>query len=66
MTRKYLQVVLLGDSWTWSARTPYGRRYADFLELELQIIMGDQWVVDVAACGDGGWFPGFRTCLERI
>jgi lysophospholipase L1-like esterase len=51
---QYLQVVLFGDSLTWSARAAYGKRYADFLEAELQGQCGTNWMVDVAACGDGG------------
>ncbi len=52
--KQYLQIVLLGDSVTWSARAPYGRRYADCLETAVQKRCGADWVVDVAACGAGG------------
>ncbi len=54
MEKKFLEVVLFGDSMTWSSRAPYGKRYADFLEAGLQARLGDDWVVDVAACGEGG------------
>jgi acyl-CoA thioesterase I len=53
MANQHLQVVLFGDSLTWSARAAYGKRYADFLEAELQAHCGTNWMVDVAACGDG-------------
>lgn len=52
--RRFVQVVLFGDSLTWSAQVPYGERYADHLERELQARLGPEAVVDAAACGDGG------------
>ena len=51
---RFAEVVLFGDSISWSSRAPYGKRYADFIERGLQKGLGDDWVVDVAACGDGG------------
>jgi lysophospholipase L1-like esterase len=51
---KYYQVVLFGDSITWSWRAPYGKRYADYLEYKLQNQLGDNYLIDVAACGNGG------------
>jgi acyl-CoA thioesterase I len=52
--RPYLQVVLFGDSLSWSARAAYGQRYGDYLEAQLQRQAGADCVVDVAVCGDGG------------
>jgi len=54
MTRQFLEIVLLGDSVSWSNQLPYGQRYADFIEAELQERFGETTLVDVAACGDGG------------
>lgn len=54
MARKYLQVVLFGDSVSWSGGAAYGSRYADFLEEALQSAAGKDALIDVAACGDGG------------
>jgi len=50
---RFLQIVLFGNSLSWSWRAPYGKRYADFVEAEIQNhIKG--CIVDVAACGNGG------------
>lgn len=54
MGKKFIEIVLLGDSISWSTRSPYGKRYADFVEAGVQKRLGDQWEVDVAACGQGG------------
>ncbi|MEM2110610.1 MAG: SGNH/GDSL hydrolase family protein [Candidatus Bathyarchaeia archaeon] len=50
---RFLQIVLFGDSLSWSWRAPYGKRYADFIETEIQRHI-DDCIVDVAACGNGG------------
>ncbi|HQL64499.1 MAG TPA: SGNH/GDSL hydrolase family protein [Candidatus Ratteibacteria bacterium] len=52
--KNFLQVVVFGDSLTWSPGVAMGERYADFLEKNLQDMCTDQWYCDVAACGDGG------------
>jgi lysophospholipase L1-like esterase len=54
MDKAYVQVVLLGDSITWSAQVPFGKRYGDYLEAMLQARLGGRFAVDVAVCGDGG------------
>ncbi len=64
MPKSFLEVVLLGDSITWSARAPYGQRYADFAEAGLQRRLGAGWVVDVASCGNGG--NTAEQGLERV
>ncbi|MGB9641795.1 MAG: SGNH/GDSL hydrolase family protein [Candidatus Ratteibacteria bacterium] len=54
MGKKFLQIVLFGDSMSWSYGVAIGKRYADFIEEKIQNICSDQYIVDVAACGDGG------------
>ncbi|HOJ31173.1 MAG TPA: SGNH/GDSL hydrolase family protein [bacterium] len=54
MGKNFLQIVLFGDSMTWSPGVAIGKRYADFIQEKLQNICGDNYIVDVAACGDGG------------
>ena len=61
---RFTQVVLFGDSLSWSMRAPYGRRYADCLEAALQRGFGSRTCVDVAACGAGG--NTARGALPRI
>jgi len=51
--RQFAQVVMLGDSLTWSADVPFGRRYGDFIEGNLQDKSDPEVLVDVAVCGDG-------------
>lgn len=66
MKKKYVQVVMLGDSITWSSNVPFGQRYGDFIEQELQARLGDRTMVDVAICGDGGDTAGQALArLER-
>lgn len=66
MKKTFVQVVMLGDSLTWSANVPFGRRYGDFIESELQARLGDQVLVDVAICGDGSNTAGQALVrLER-
>lgn len=60
----FLQVVMLGDSITWSSQVPFGKRYGDFIETELQARLGGRVVVDVAVCGDGSDTTG--QGLERL
>jgi lysophospholipase L1-like esterase len=52
--RRFVQVVMLGDSITWSHNVPFGERYGDHVERELQDLLGDGALVDAAICGDGG------------
>lgn len=52
--KKFLQIVLFGDSMSWSPGVPIGERYADFLEENLKEILNENYCIDVAACGDGG------------
>ena len=40
--RRFVQVVMLGDSITWSANVPFGQRYGDYIEQELQALLGDR------------------------
>lgn len=54
MEKSFLEIVLFGDSMTWSPGVPIGQRYSDHLEQKLSKILGEEWIVDVAACGDGG------------
>lgn len=54
MSKNFLEVVLFGDSMSWSPGVAMGERYADFIEEKLTEQMGKNWIVDVAACGDGG------------
>ncbi len=54
MRRAVFQVVVLGDSISWSTHVPFGRRYGDYLEQVLQARLGPRSAVDVAICGDGG------------
>ncbi|MCX7704700.1 MAG: SGNH/GDSL hydrolase family protein [bacterium] len=54
MSKNFLQVVLFGDSMSWSPGVAMGERYADFIEEKLSNKFGENWIVDVAACGDGG------------
>jgi lysophospholipase L1-like esterase len=44
---------MLGDSITWSGNVPFGHRYGDFIERNLQTGWGPEVLVDVAVCGDG-------------
>jgi lysophospholipase L1-like esterase len=64
--RRFVQIVLFGDSISWSATSPFGRRYGDCIERELQARLGDGAMVDVAVCGDGGDTAGQALLrLER-
>jgi len=54
MAKNFLQIVLFGDSMTWSPGVPVGARYVDFIEEKLLNFYGNEWIIDVAACGDGG------------
>ena len=64
--KKFIQVVMLGDSLVWSGNVPFGQRYGDFIEQELQARLGDRVLVDVAICGDGGDTVGQALArLER-
>ncbi|MCM8788348.1 MAG: GDSL-type esterase/lipase family protein, partial [Candidatus Omnitrophica bacterium] len=54
MTKNFLEVVLFGASMAWSPNAAIGERYADFIEGKLSSALGESWIVDVAACGDGG------------
>ena len=64
MGGKFVQIVMFGDSMTWSSRAPYGKRYADYLECNIQNHLEQEWVVDVAVCGNGG--NTAAEGLERI
>ncbi|MBU0714394.1 MAG: SGNH/GDSL hydrolase family protein [Verrucomicrobia bacterium] len=64
MKKKFVQVVMMGDSITWSSNVPFGQRYGDYIEQELQAHLGDRVLVDVAICGDGGDTVG--QALERL
>lgn len=39
---------------SWSPGVAIGERYSDFIEQKLTEHLGENWIVDVAACGDGG------------
>ncbi|MCM8821713.1 MAG: SGNH/GDSL hydrolase family protein [Candidatus Omnitrophica bacterium] len=54
MTKNFLEIVLFGDSMAWSPGVAVGKRYADFIEEKISSALGENWIVDVAACGDGG------------
>ncbi len=54
MSKNFLQIILFGDSMSWSPGVAIGKRYSDFIEEKLTQHLGENWIVDVAACGDGG------------
>ncbi len=64
MEKNFLQVVLFGDSMSWSPGVAMGERYSDFLEEKLNSIHGENRIIDVAACGDGG--NTAREGFERL